>query len=54
MHFLFKKVNLPKAGMKYLIADKIEFNMKSIKTKANFKKWIKEHSTTNHESMHLQ
>lgn len=35
------------------MADKIEFSMKSTETKANFKKWIKEHSTTNHESMHL-
>lgn len=54
MHFLLKKVKLPKAGVKYLIADKIEFNMKSIEIKANFKKRIKEQSTTNHESMHLQ
>lgn len=54
MHFLFKKVKLPKAGVKYLIADKIEFNMKSIETKANFRKHIKKHSTKNHESMHLQ
>lgn len=52
--FLTKKSKVTKKHVwKYLIADKIEFNMKSIETKANFKKLIKEHSATNHEPMHL-
>lgn len=39
---------------KYLIADKIEFNMKSIyETKAISKKLKKEHSTKNQSFMHL-